>query len=99
MNALRTEEIGRILNRHANLFHDRDLLEIGSGTGVQLQALSLVCKSVVGIEIPDSSYTADPLVEILKYNGRRIPFPDKSFDVIFSSNVIEHVREEEAIHS
>src|SRR6266568_9111152 len=99
MNALRTEEIRRILERHDNLFVGKDLLEIGSGTGAQLRELSRVCKSAIGIEIADSEYAADRLVEILEYDGSHIPFPDASFDLIFSSNVIEHIRNEKTIHS
>jgi SAM-dependent methyltransferase len=97
-NTLRTEEISGVLARHSNLFLGRDLLEIGSGTGAQLRLLGAVCKSAVGIEIADSGYAAHRLIEIHEYDGRRIPFPSSSFDAVFSSNVIEHIRNEQMIH-
>ena len=98
-NAVRLEEIRRLLARHADLFRGKDLLEIGSGTGVQLQCLATTCKSAIGIDIPDGNYTTNRMIEILDYDGQHIPFPDGSFDVVFSSNVIEHIRNEQAIHA
>lgn len=99
VNALRREEISRVLSRHGELFREKELLEIGSGTGAQLQLLSEVCRSAVGIELAGSQYSPHRLVEIQQYDGRHIPFPDASFDIIFSSNVIEHIRDQETIHN
>ena len=99
VNALRAEEIRRVLDRHRDLFEDRDLLEIGGGTGAQLRLLAGVCRSAVGIEIRNSQYAPHRLVKMYEYDGRRIPFPDASFDTVFSSNVIEHIRDEATVHS
>jgi SAM-dependent methyltransferase len=98
INALRAEEISRILSRYGDLFRGKDLLEIGSGTGAQLRLLAEVCRSAVGIEVGGSQYAPYKLAEIQQYDGKHIPFPDASFDIIFSSNVIEHIRDEETIH-
>jgi SAM-dependent methyltransferase len=98
INAVRREEMQRCLKAYSHLFAGKDLLEIGSGTGAQLELLATVCNSAVGIEVPDGPYSPSPNVRIIKYDGKHIPFPDASFDVIFSSNVMEHIADEGSIH-
>ena len=88
-----------MIARHRPLLAGRDLLEIGSGTGAQVRVLREVCKSAVGIDLPEGGHSADRLVEVIDYDGRYLPFPDVSFDVIFSSNVMEHITDPETIHS
>ena len=99
VNRIRAEEMRRVLERHAGLFTGKDLLEIGSGTGLQLQALQKICQTAIGIDLASSSYSQHRLVDIVDYDGQHIPFPDHSFDIIFSSNVLEHIAEEAAIHT
>jgi ubiquinone/menaquinone biosynthesis C-methylase UbiE len=99
MNALRTEEMRSVLQRHHDLFAGKDILEIGSGTGVQLLVLRDACKSVTGIEIKNAWFHGDSLVETVPYDGQRIPFPDASFDVVYSSSVMEHIANEKTIHA
>lgn len=98
INATREEELRRVLDRHSNLFAGKDLLEIGSGTGVQLKHLASICRSAVGIEVAESFYTPHRVTEVQQYNGLHIPFPDRSFDVVFSSHVLEHIKNEETVH-
>jgi hypothetical protein len=69
MNALRTEEISSILQRHHDFFAGKDLLEIGSGTGVQLLVLRDACKSVTGIEIKNAWFLGGGTIPI---HGRTI---------------------------
>ena len=67
------------------------VLEIGGGTGYQARQLSEDGFEVESIDIHDSNYADQHVFQVAPYDGKHIPFPDKSFDVIFSSNVLEHV--------
>jgi SAM-dependent methyltransferase len=99
LNRLRIEEITTVIGRHEGVFRDKDLLEIGAGTGAQLQRLSLLCRSAVGIDVAGCSYAQDRLAEIHEYDGQRFPFSGSSFDVVFSSNVLEHIKDETTVHN
>ena len=67
------------------------LLEVGAGTGVQAQRLSELGYAVSALDIKDSSYRNVRCFDIVEYDGINIPLPDQSHDVVFSSNVLEHV--------
>ncbi|HZI56197.1 MAG TPA: class I SAM-dependent methyltransferase [Verrucomicrobiae bacterium] len=98
IDATRREELQWVLDRYRDLIAGKDLLEIGSGTGAQLKTLSCICKSAVGIEVADSLYAPHRVMDIRQYDGINIPFPERSFDVIFSSHVLEHIKNEDAIY-
>jgi ubiquinone/menaquinone biosynthesis C-methylase UbiE len=86
----RIEEIAVVYKTLAQEIDGRDLLEIGSGDGTQLFELSKRC-SAQGIELVDSPYAASRPSHVKTYDGRHIPFADANFDVVFSSNVLEHI--------
>jgi len=67
------------------------ILEIGGGTGYQAKRLTEDGYIVDSIDIPNSNYADQLEFPVQPYDGRNIPFPDGSFDVVFSSNVLEHV--------
>ncbi|MDB3990755.1 class I SAM-dependent methyltransferase [Gammaproteobacteria bacterium] len=71
---------------------NKSILEIGSGTGFQLNIIEKDFKNCTGIEVKGSSYEVQNS-KITEYDGKSIPFDDKSFDVVFSSNVLEHIRD------
>jgi len=98
LTRLRIEEIERVLGRHKDIFLDKDLLEIGSGTGVQLERLRSFCRSAIGIEVAGGQDFL-PVVTVQEYDGRRLPFPAASFDVVFSSNVMEHIADQAAVQN
>ncbi len=67
------------------------ILEIGAGTGFQATLLAERGFDVTAIEVSDSNYKPSRLFPIADFDGRHIPCETDSFDVVFSSNVMEHV--------
>ena len=68
-----------------------DVLEIGAGTGYQAKALSERGFKVVAIDLPQAAYGRRRVFPVADYDGKTLPFPDRTFDIIFTSNVLEHV--------
>lgn len=71
------------------------VLDIGAGTGrfAKLLAERLDLK-VTGVDVCDY---ADPDIPFFTYDGKTLPFPDKSFDVVFFGYVLHHIRHQEII--
>jgi SAM-dependent methyltransferase len=67
------------------------VLEFGSGTGEQAKYLSELGFDVIALDLASSGYAAERVYPVQDYDGRHIPLEDHSVDVIFSSNVMEHV--------
>ena len=75
------------------------ILEIGAGTGKQALALSERGLEVSAIDIPSSDYAEHRLFPVQDYDGTTIPFEDGAFDVVYSSNTLEHVRDLTRMHA
>lgn len=67
------------------------LLEIGAGTGWQAKKFFEKGYQVEAIDLSRSEYVNHRVWDVKDYDGHKIPFPADSFDVIFSSNVLEHI--------
>ena len=67
------------------------VLELGSGTGIQAKILEAEGYHVTGLDIAASRYKKDQVWPVQEYDGHRIPAENDSFDVVFSSNVMEHI--------
>lgn len=72
------------------------VLEIGSGSGWQAKKIQEHGYEVVGLEIEGSPYLKEAVFPITLYDGKHLPFPDGAFDIVFSSNVQEHIPHVEA---
>ena len=95
LNVIRAAEIAEIIPHipaHARV------LEIGAGTGLQALALQRRGFDIDAIEIADSAYAGARVFPVVDYDGAHIPFPARSFDVVFSSNALEHIRDLSAFH-
>jgi ubiquinone/menaquinone biosynthesis C-methylase UbiE len=76
-----------------------NILEIGGGTGIQAKLLSERGYHVESVDVETSNYAAALQYPIKLYDGRHLPFPENSFDIVFSSNVLEHIRDIEEFQS
>ena len=88
LNAIRKSELENVKSM---LPASGRLLEIGAGTGVQAQLLTQLGYEVAAIEVEESNYQRDLIWPVTVYDGHAIPFEDESFDIVFSSNVLEHI--------
>ncbi len=94
LDALRSAELERVIDMFPA---GARVLEIGAGTGQQAALLQARGFEVSALELAQSSYTARAF-PVVSYDGRNLPFPDASFDVVYSSNVLEHIRDLDALH-
>jgi len=73
------------------------VLEIGAGSGWQARALADRGYGVDAVDLAGGAYEACEVFPVQKYDGHTLPYADQSFDVVFSSNVLEHVPAIEAM--
>jgi len=88
LEAIRLEELDIA---HDYLPSEGRLLEIGAGTGWQAQALQDRGYDVSAIDIASSNLREERIWLVTDYDGMKIPFDDNTFDIVFSSNVLEHI--------
>jgi SAM-dependent methyltransferase len=71
------------------------VLDLGCGPG-DSRAVFLARHPGVrwtGLDVPDSPSPPPPGPDIQLYDGRRIPFADGTFDIVFCKQVLEHVED------
>lgn len=96
LHVIREFEYQRILEQ---LPENARILEVGGGTGYQALRLQQAGFNVVSIDLAGSIYSDKLEFPVQPYDGRNFPFEDSSFDVVFSSNVLEHVPDLPHLHS
>lgn len=73
------------------------LLDIGGGAGIQAKAFADAGMRVTSIDLASRPRPLAQVFEVRDYDGRAIPFPDASFDAVYSSSVLEHVTDLRAL--
>lgn len=95
LNAVRNYEIEKILRSFPA---GTTVLEIGGGTGYQAKQLADRGFAVTSIDVSNSNYRDNQVFPVQVYDGKRFPFKEKSFDLVFSSNVLEHIADLGQLH-
>ena len=66
------------------------ILEVGGGSGFQAAILSSWGCRIISIDLPQNQ-GREQYHPVGEYDGMKIPFEDSNFDIVFSSNVLEHI--------
>jgi ubiquinone/menaquinone biosynthesis C-methylase UbiE len=75
------------------------ILDIGAGTGQQALEFTQRGFDVEAVDVSDSLYAEALVFPVKQYDGVTLPFPEASFDIVFSSSVLEHVPDLTRLHS
>lgn len=75
----------------------KNILDIGFGRGAMTHLLTENNHTVTGIDVVDLSIYSD--LKAILYDGEKIPFKDKSFDVALLIKVLHHCRKQEKVLS
>lgn len=73
------------------------VLEIGAGAGWQAAELARRGFTVAAVDVAGSEYELDRIWPVEEYDGVELPFDDRGFGAVFSSNVLEHVTDLERL--
>jgi SAM-dependent methyltransferase len=76
---------------------DAEILDVGAGAGI-VKAMNFrgIARRVCGVDL-DPRVERNPFLDEGRVaNAGRLPYPDGSFDLVFSDNVIEHLEDPEA---
>lgn len=75
------------------LSKDRDVLEIGCGTGLILRHVAPVARRAVGLDLSEGMLqkAQERGLETVKGSATELPFDDHEFDLVYSFKVLSHV--------
>jgi SAM-dependent methyltransferase len=71
---------------------DAAVLEIGAGNGFQASIIAGWGCTVAAFDVAGRETPARTYYTVADYDGTHLPLADSSMDIVFSSNVLEHVR-------
>jgi SAM-dependent methyltransferase len=94
---LEAEGVAELLNKHAP--PPCRLLEVGAGAGWQAEFLSSLGYAVRALDLPSNPYADVRSFPVEVWEGGSLPVEDHAVDVLFTSNVLEHVENHERFFS
>ncbi|MBI2141584.1 methyltransferase domain-containing protein [Candidatus Woesearchaeota archaeon] len=87
----------QLASQLASLCEDgAQILDVGCNDG-HVAALMLECKPSLKIVGVDVRADRPAMIERRIYDGRKLPFPDESFDVVMANDVLHHTTDIEAL--
>lgn len=69
------------------------VLELGGGSGFQAGVIAGWGCDVSALDVRERPAPPREYFPVQEYDGRSVPFDSGTFDVVFSSNVLEHIRD------
>lgn len=94
LEELRREEIAAVRPWFKPGMH---VLDLGGGSGYQARFIASLGCTVMSIDVAERPVPPHQFYPVMNYDGHTIPAADNSFDIIFSSNVLEHIPSLEGI--
>lgn len=95
----KAEALLELAARHLGSLREKSALDVGCGVGLMQRAVAPAFGRSVGVDISGEALEEArrncPSSDIRAYDGKRLPFDDKSFDVTFAVNVMHHVPPEQ----
>lgn len=80
---------GTVVNRILPYINkSKKLIDIGSGTGDVARLLQQQGKNVTAVDVTD--YHGPRLIKTIIYDGKKLPFPNKTFDIALLLMVMHH---------
>jgi ubiquinone/menaquinone biosynthesis C-methylase UbiE len=71
----------------------RDVLEVGCGTGLVLQRVAAFARTAKGVDLSPGmlEHARRRGLDVVEGSATDLPFPDASFDVVYSFKVLAHI--------
>jgi SAM-dependent methyltransferase len=88
------------LFKHLPLPENRSVLEVGCGDGLVCEYMvNLGAKQVVGVDVMQTAGCnfPNPRIKYLCRDAQKLPFPDQSFDMVYSIATFEHVADPKSV--
>ena len=82
------------ISKNINLFKKTSLLDVGCGNGFFTYHFNKLC-DVVGLDFSEQMLKINPHLNLIKGDAENLPFNNNSFDIVFCSNLLHHLKNPE----